>query len=668
MDHVIDVGQAGADAAVITDTGGGGLLGRSLLHDQPLAAYLEDDERPLYCLRNRRAGVTVERPDGTEEYAPGRGYAGLALVTDVRVLFAVGRSDGDLTLAVPLADVVDVRVEDGFLGGAFVLDTVADDRYRFPCRGELAPVREDVDHAVGVWTRAERQLDRASDALDRVRAVLGEVGSGSFGAGDGEHALTGEDSESDLPEEDAEAAMEALAAADEAIDAAREAAEPLAGAAERVGARADDLRRDREGLARQVRAERGQRLHARASDLWDEGEYEAAFDRLEDADEAYAAALATGAGEPSDDWLEERRAALADDRERLARAPVEAADHAADVAAAADDPGSAADWWETAVERYETALSLDWGEDERRFEGDPESLRADLAAAARRLVEAHCDRAREHLADGDDDRSSNPRAAATAYDLAADAIADARSVARERVPDATDEVDAVAAALADRRAALPDAGDAPDPELDGGRATASDDRSPAVAAPPSDDSATPPPVERDRAGPADSGGDGTGPEADADADADGPEGDGHPDSRTVGSEGDGHPDPRAVGPETFRSLVAELFRSAGWSTTVFASGTTRGYDLVAEAQGPVGLSLCVRTVHPDAVETVDATTVERYAETLDRIEEGDAAALVTAAPVSPAARDRATERGVELLGPDALATELDRLDVSPADL
>ncbi|PSP53738.1 hypothetical protein BRC67_01050, partial [Halobacteriales archaeon QH_3_68_24] len=115
MNNVTDISEAGRDAAVLTDAGSGGLIGRALLADRPLVEHLADDETPRYVLRNRKQGVTVERPDGTEEYEPDRGHGGAAVLTDVRVLFAAGRSDGDRTVSVPLVDVVDVRTEDGLL-------------------------------------------------------------------------------------------------------------------------------------------------------------------------------------------------------------------------------------------------------------------------------------------------------------------------------------------------------------------------------------------------------------------------------------------------------------------------------------------------------------------------------------------------------------------------
>ena len=121
-------------------------------------------------------------------------------------------------------------------------------------------------------------------------------------------------------------------------------------------------------------------------------------------------------------------------------------------------------------------------------------------------------------------------------------------------------------------------------------------------------------------------------------------------------------DPAAVNPGRFPAFVAALFRDHGWSTAVFDGGGDRKYDLIAEADGPVGVTVCVWTAHPDEVEAVDAATIERYAASLDRTEEADVAALVSAAPLSATARERATDHDVRVLDADGIAAECDRCD------
>ena len=623
MNNVTDISEAGRDAAVLTDAGSGGLIGRAVLADRPLVEHLADDETPRYVLRNKKQGVTVERPDGTEEYEPDRGHSGAAVLTDVRVLFAVGRSDGDRTVSVPLADVVDVRTEDGLLGGAFVIETLDDERYRFPCRGDLDAAREFLDAAVGVWTRAQRHVDEAREQVERLRSA--------FESGD------------------ADVVLAAVGDVEATLAEAREAAEPLDRARARVDERAEAVRADLAGIERRARAEYAEQARERAHVRWDDGDYETALDALEEADKAYAAALESAGAEPPDSLLAERRETLADERDRLAATPVARANHAADTASATDDPGAAVDWWGTAVERYDIALSLDWGRDERRFAGNPSELRDDLAEAARELVAACCELAREHVADGDDDRDADPEAAAAAYDLAADALAEAREVARERVPGATDEIDRVEATLVARCEELSErtqstgtaAGKAASPdgdEVDTG----------------SEDSLADNAVRGDPDATGDSGAtDDVNASAGTETTDDGET---PPDAVT---------DPAAVDPDALPSLVARVFEAAGWSTTVFGATTDR-YDLVAATDGPAGVTLCVWTVHPAEIDRVNAATVDRYAAAAEGSSAGDLAAVCSAAPVAEPGRARADERGLKLLDPADLRDSLADLSV-PAE-
>lgn len=721
MNHVTDLNDAGRDASVLTDAGSGGLIGRAVLGDAPLVDHLADDETARYVLRNKKHGVTVESPDGTEEYAPDRRHSGAAVVTDTRVLFAVGHGDGDQFVSVSLPDVVDVRTEDGLIGGAFVVETVEDERYRFPCRGDLEPVREYLDAAVGVWTRAERQVEQARERVERLESAF-ESGN-------------------------ADVVLAAVGDVEETLSDAREAAEALEGARRAIESDTAEIRAELAAIERRAHAEAAEQARERAHVRWDDQEYEAAFDNLDEADEAYAEALAIDADEPPDDLLEERRETLADERDRLAGAPVERAEHAADVAAAADDPGGAVDWWETAVERYETALSLDWGRDDRRFGGDPEAMRENLADAARELVTAYCDLAREHVEDGDSDREANPDAAAVAYELAAEALAEAREVATERVPDAVDEVEAAESTLDDRREDLSDVEEGAGAEVDGGRAgtnqsepsgpvdvdgpsTPDTSGDPEVAETSDETGANDPDTETDTDPTPDVGADvtpETGPTTgveqgrkpgdkaeddtleiesadaespgvpapdtdpsqaepeDAEPDESAPEvtdtqtiigspdpGDAETDGDAVESEDPGGPDveyvtdPTAVEADVLPSLVARVFESAGWSTAVFGASTARQYDLLAGTDVPVGVTVCVWTVHPAAVERVDVPAVERFAAYFRRAEEADAGAICTAAPISEAARSRADEEGLKVLDADDLAERLEDLSI-PAD-
>jgi len=643
MDHVIDVSQTGPEPAVLTETGGGGLIGSGLLADRPLAAYLDDHETPEYVLRNAKRGVELTSPGGEETVEPGGDYSALALVTDVRILFAVGGAGNvsalssvgaggrsvtgsaaadagdDCACSVPLADVVDVRtVEGGFRGDTFVVETVADTTYRFACRGDLDPVREFADAAVGIWTRAERRLERAESTVDRI----GEA----FEAGDIDVVLA------------------AVGDVTDRLAEAREAASALPGSAAVVGERADEVDAAVAALERRAHAERAEQARERGHTRWDDHEFERAYDHFETAVESYERALATDADRPTDDLLERRLATLSVECDRLTEAPRDRAEHAAELARSAEDAETAAERWAVAVERYEGLLALDWGREEPRFAGDRESAREALATAASRLVEAHCDRAREALDDAADP-ATEPPVARAAVERAEAALADAREVAGERAPGATDEVDAVAAAVEDYRETLASV-DPPAADADGGVVT--DKPTPIVdrsdetdgtggenaIAPETDDDET------------DTG------QADPERESDSPAEREEPESV----------DPAAVDSDRFPAFVAALFRDHGWSTAVFDGGGDRKYDLIAEADGPVGVTVCVWTAHPDEVEAVDAASVERYAASLDRTEEADVAALVSAAPLSATARERAADHDVRVLDAGGIAAECDRLD------
>ncbi|QLH84487.1 hypothetical protein [Halosimplex pelagicum] len=428
MKHVIEVENG--DAQVLTETGSGGLIGWGFLHDRPLAEYVEQTETPRFVVRNRKRGFTVEGTDGeasdeaveTGQVAPDGDHSAAALVTDVRVLFAVGRADGDRTRSVPLDEVVDARTEAGLRNAALALDTVAGAQYRFPSRGDLDAVREFVDAAAGIWSRAERHLEAAEETLDRVEQA--------FEAGDVDVVLA------------------AVGDVRGTLDAARETAAALDGAAASVGDRVEAYRERLRAFERRAYAEQAEQARERGHTRWDDDAYETAADHFQRAAESYAAALSVDADRPSDELIERRRANLDAERERLAAAPLERAEQAVELARSTDDTETAVTWWERALERYERVRALDWGRDDPRFDGDREAIRERLATVVERLVDARCERARRALdaADG-----APPAAVAAACDRAESSLDAARAVARERVPDALDAVEELDDRLAARR-------------------------------------------------------------------------------------------------------------------------------------------------------------------------------------------------------------------------
>lgn len=676
MKHVIEVEDG--DAQVLTETGSGGLIGRGFLHDRPLVEYVEPTETPRFVVRNRRRGVTVEATDGsasdgaveTRQVAPDGDHSAAALVTDVRVLFAVGCADGDQTQSVALSDVVDARTEAGLRNGALVLDTVAGAQYRFPTRGEIDEVREFVDAAAGVWSRAERHLEAAEETLDRVERA--------FESGDVDVVLA------------------AVGDVRETLGDAREAAASLDGAAASVDDRIEGARERLRLFERRAYAEQAEQARERGHTRWDDEAYETAADHFERAADSYAAALSVDADRPSDELIERRRANLDAERERLAASPLERAEQAVEVARSTDDAETAVTWWERALERYERLRALDWGRDDPRFDGDRERVRKRLATAAERLVEARCERARRAL---DAAAGAPPAGAAAACDRAESSLDAARAVARERVPDALDAVEELDGRLADRRA--DSTGTEPDETVDGEAETvvvptaeadeAADDGG-TDAGPGSDEAVTP------GTGPSD-GDDSRGDDwtlADDGADdewltaertavpADAERGGGAADAEAVTDAGDGEPDGSdgsdgldptegerwtpatlgALGADGFRRVVAECFDATGWTVDSVDGDAT---DLRARPPGPADVRAGVLTVDADAAATVDGSAVDRVAAAVDGDTGLDAAVVVAGATLSREARERAGEAGVTLVSPDALVEALAGHDVPVPD-
>ncbi|WP_135663620.1 hypothetical protein [Halorhabdus rudnickae] len=407
MQGVTDFSEEDPDRAPLTATETDGLLGRPLLADRSLETYLRDAEQPQFCLWNHRNGVIVE---GSQAYRPDRWYAGVALLTDCRILFAVGRSDGDRTISIRLSDVRDVSIENRLLGETLLVET-ADGTYRFPCWANLDPVRERAGHLVGTWRTAEDHLDRARRTLDRLEErIEKEIGS--------ETCSLFETVESEL-------------------DTASEIIGSLPGVDAVLGEEITAVRADLTALRRQAYAARGDRLFERAERQWDDRELEAAFDDIEAAADAYTRAIEVDAEKPPDEELIQRREIVLADRRRLARAPREAAEFAREVAAATEDPEAAIRWWKTTIHRYETVYTLDWGRDRPRFDIDREKARQALEVAARNLVEAYCQRAREHASENVATHRSSLQ---TPRDRATESLEAADALARERVPDMLEDV------------------------------------------------------------------------------------------------------------------------------------------------------------------------------------------------------------------------------------
>ncbi|WP_415381177.1 hypothetical protein [Halosimplex sp. TS25] len=412
--------SGGVDQSALEGTGRGGILSDGYLRSDPLAAYLDDDEEPVILRSNAKKGV-VRRAVGSEEserVTPGDGYRAFALATDTRLLIVVGDTEyGDWSVTVPLTDVEVVEHSDGVLASEFVVTTADDAQLYFPCREDLTPMVEYLDAASLRWIAVEERLDDAREAVMEADRL---TRSRRYDEG-----------------------MAAVRDAMRETDAARRSERELAEGG--VAAAAARIERVEERIASgRLRTLEGRAAHAidRAEAHWREGEYAQAHDAYGRAHDDYEEALSVNGGDPE---VAERLRTKLDRVERnvaaLERAPVERAEDAHERAGEADDLGERGDELAFALDRYRTALELDWGRSARRFDGDTEAIRAAVDTVARELVEARRRYAAQRVRRGDVHRDGGRHARAEArYRDAYDALVETVPVARELVPETRDAV------------------------------------------------------------------------------------------------------------------------------------------------------------------------------------------------------------------------------------
>ena len=169
--------------------------GDALLAEQPVRAYLGDDEVAHAVLTNTRVGVARANEDGTRRIEPGPDCGAVAVLTGQRVLFVVGHPDGDETASVPYVEFADVEARTEMLARTLVVETAAGATWEFTVResdavdaamSQLAsevPARllsrardrreaaEDVTDAEGRQRRID-ELEAAIDAFRRATTVV----------------------------------------------------------------------------------------------------------------------------------------------------------------------------------------------------------------------------------------------------------------------------------------------------------------------------------------------------------------------------------------------------------------------------------------------------------------------------------------------------------------
>jgi tetratricopeptide (TPR) repeat protein len=426
MGGIIDLTD-GRDHEVLTSTGSSGLLGGTYLDGDPLESYLQAEEQPRYVLRNKKSGLQIETADETRSVEPDDDYQTLAMVTDLRILFVAGRSGGDRMLAVDLSDVVEARVESGrFRTSTLTVETLADEIWIFPCRGDPTPVATYIEEAAQIWANAGRLLDELEEALTDAREALDE----------GNH----------------DAADQQIAGGEDTIRTARQRIAELGTAArDQIDERAETLWRRLVDIQREVRAASAAQEHARAQDNWRVDDYETAAVAYDQAIEGYENALEIDGSNPPDSTLTARLRGARNEREILRVAPLVDADTRRRHAHAVADPEEAATEWEQAHESYRELLGLDWPSGERGFVADRELIREQTVEIVDDAISDHQEAGRRWLESGDklavQDREHQ---AAQVYERAKHQFEQAHQLARELRPGRVDAIEAGIEATASR--------------------------------------------------------------------------------------------------------------------------------------------------------------------------------------------------------------------------
>ena len=608
METILDLTTGGADSEALTDTAvSGRLRTEQLLSGDPLAERLDGNEEPKYLLRNKKSGLTVATEGESRTMEPDDQFQALALVTDVRVLFAIGTADGDRTVSVSHSEMVQAkRSDEGFRTTALVIETIDGRRWTFPCKGDTAEVASVVDGLAQVWANAERLADEAEEAI--------------------------ETAEQHLAADEYEAATEALAGVKANLRTAiARLREVGASAGAHIETRGERLARRLLDLQGPLWAQLAASAHGEAMAAWREGEFERAATEYEEAIRGYEQALDRDSG-PSTGVLEQRLDGALTERELLRVMPLVEADTARRHAREIEEPEAAAANWESVLGRYQGLLALDWPGD-RGFVADSDIVHTQAAAAAEDAIEDYFEAGKRRLGsadrfavDGREDRAS------VLYERARDQFEAAHRLATEAHPDRVEELE-TALSTVDRRIN----GDVPAEALPHDELTVTDgDEEPAEA----DD------------------------EPDATGDGD------EPGSTVIGriqsqkqeeraaapggvnvNAGDGAGDGvtntelrgklRDLEEGEFTQLVADLWEAQGWSTTVFSATKQVVYDIVAMREEPEQQRLLLWTEHKPGEEQLGPRSVERCATARDSSQGAESATLVTNALPRTAAKQRA---------------------------
>ncbi|MFT4884315.1 MAG: hypothetical protein ACI8U4_001830 [Natronomonas sp.] len=109
-----------------------------------------------------------------------------------------------------------------------------------------------------------------------------------------------------------------------------------------------------------------------------------------------------------------------------------------------------------------------------------------------------------------------------------------------------------------------------------------------------------------------------------------------------------------------RDLVTSLWEERGWTLEEESSPDDRGIDLLFSREWPQSRTLLLRIQSFDGNDQLNAADVQAFVRTVQR-EGVDIARIVTPTETPSSVKKGAHEYGVDVMGPAALATLLDRL-------
>ncbi|SEH42394.1 PH domain-containing protein [Halopenitus malekzadehii] len=148
------------------------------LHDRPLMAYLQPDERPEYLLRSIGTGIEIRRRDGTEERPDDVDDGGstrrqFLLITDRGIHYVAGHEDGDSVREFDYDDVVGVDWEESLTTATLSITDGTGTTYRFRTNPDASAVPAAADY---VRERAPAVDPAGSRAPDRTWSPLVAAG------------------------------------------------------------------------------------------------------------------------------------------------------------------------------------------------------------------------------------------------------------------------------------------------------------------------------------------------------------------------------------------------------------------------------------------------------------------------------------------------------------